>query len=421
VKDLKKFILSFYERKGTLILFSSIFAKLSSFLISFMVIRMVDQDEYGFIVYASTIISFLIPFMGMGAFQSLLRFGASANSFLAKKQIFNYSFSRGGLLSISLMLLVLLFSPLISTSLPNSSIYLSILCFQIISLFILESVKNYIRLLHMNHLYAYIEIINSIVLLISTLGLCYLYGGVGYVIGLVISPVIVGVTVIIRFKLIDVSILNLPREYRLSQFWRYGLFVSFGAVASQLLYSIDIISIGHLIERSEKEIAIYKAASLIPFSLMFIPQAFVTTDFVKISERATEKKFLSDYLKNYQYLFIILSLVMLSVFIPCANYIIKIFGNNYSEAGYLFKIFSIGLAGGFIFRIPCGNLLAAVGKANWNAIVSAVILVLNIGLNYLFVKRYGIQGAAYVTTILIWVSGITTYLLFSIYVKKLDE
>ena len=418
MKGVKSFIISFYERKGALILFSSIFFKLMSFLISYSVIRLIDKEEFGFIAYASTIISFMIPFMGMGAFQSLLRFGASANSLLLKRQVFNYTLSRGVILSIFLALIIAIFSPWITISLPNSGIYLSILCFQLVSLFILESIKSYVRLLHLNQLYAYLEIINGTVLLLVSVGLCLLFGGKGYVIGLAVGPFVVAIGALIKLRIGKFNIPKLPKGYRFNEFWKYGLFVSLGAVASQLLYSIDIISIGNIIKDAEK-VAMYKAASLIPFSLMFVPLAFMTTDFVQLAERSQDRKFLRQYLKNYLLLFVIISIGMLIVFIPFADYIVSMFGDQYEDTAYLFRVFSIGLVGAFILRIPCGNLLSAVGKANWNAFVSAIILMLNIVLNYFFVIHYGAEGAAYVTVGLMWLSGITTFILFLIYLKRL--
>ena len=68
--------------------------------------------------------------------------------------------------------------------------------------------------------------------------------------------------------------------------------------------------------------------------------------------------------------------------------------------------------------IPFGNMLASVGKSNWNAIVALIILVLNGVLNYYAIYAWGIIGAAIVTCALLWISGILSLALFFVYLKK---
>jgi len=98
-----------------------------------------------------------------------------------------------------------------------------------------------------------------------------------------------------------------------------------------------------------------------------------------------------------------------------------LFGNDYIEAVPLFRVLIIGMLGAFIFRIPFGNLLAAVGKSNWNAFVAFAILFLNGILNYYAIKNYGIIGAAIVTSSLFWISGFVSLVLFFGYLKKLKK
>ena len=73
------------------------------------------------------------------------------------------------------------------------------------------------------------------------------------------------------------------------------------------------------------------------------------------------------------------------------------------------------MVGAFILRIPFGNMLAAVGKSNWNAIVAFIMLVLNGILNYYAIYAWGIVGAAIVTSSLLWISGILSLVLFSVF------
>ena len=94
-----------------------------------------------------------------------------------------------------------------------------------------------------------------------------------------------------------------------------------------------------------------------------------------------------------------------------------LFGEEYAEAAYLFEILILGMVGAFILRIPFGNMLASVGKSNWNAIVAFIILVLNGILNIMQFMLGESVGAAIVTSALLWISGILSLALFFVYLK----
>ena len=69
-------------------------------------------------------------------------------------------------------------------------------------------------------------------------------------------------------------------------------------------------------------------------------------------------------------------------------------------------IFSIGVVGALLFRIPLGNILSAIGWPKINALFSVIVLLINLGAGYYCVIHYGILGAAYTTVALMWFSGI---------------
>ena len=98
----------------------------------------------------------------------------------------------------------------------------------------------------------------------------------------------------------------------------------------------------------------------------------------------------------------------------------SIFGDKYQSAANLIPIFSIGIIGAFVFRNLFGNLIDAIGWAKTSAITSSCILILDIILNYFMVGEYGIIGAAYSTSILLWLSGIASWVIVIKYLKTLD-
>ena len=100
------------------------------------------------------------------------------------------------------------------------------------------------------------------------------------------------------------------------------------------------------------------------------------------------------------------------------DFILSIFGQSYSNSKPIIMILLIMLISSFLFRIPLGNMLAAVGKSKWNSISNFVLVIENIILNSILIPLYGITGAAIATTISIWTSGLIDIGLFVFYLKK---
>ena len=155
-----QFIQTFRDRKGAYILFASLATRLVSFIVSLLVIHLLTKKEYGYITYAFTIIAFVLPFMGAGIHQGLLRFGALCNSQLEKKYFFQLCLKRGLLSSLVLMLLLIIVTPFFTQELTRSAFYLYLLSFQFIGLLLFVMVEVYARLLHINLLFAQMEILS---------------------------------------------------------------------------------------------------------------------------------------------------------------------------------------------------------------------------------------------------------------------
>ncbi len=87
----------------------------------------------------------------------------------------------------------------------------------------------------------------------------------------------------------------------------------------------------------------------------------------------------------------------------------------------LLLVFAIGVSGAFIFRVPFGNIMVAVGWTKTTTIISILTLVADIILNYFWIQEYGIIGAAYATSLLLWVSGIAIFIAFMVYLSRLES
>ena len=389
---------------------SSLFTKICSFLTSLILIRILSPDEFGVLSYVFSALAFFIPFSGGGMQHSFLRY---APMFVDKKDklgLFQHSFFRGLLFSFFLAFVLFLLMPWLNSAVGKTSTYFSWLILYLFSFFLLELVKIRYRVEDQNKKYAGIDAYTSALVLFFGTGLAYFYGSLAYVIVFVTVPLVLGLA---HLKLPLKVPVKIPEKY-----YSYGMWVGIGAIASQLMYSLDIFLIGKLIQ-DPQQVAIYRSASIIPIALFFIPNSYITTHYTDLAKNSMDKEYLIRFAKDYIKLFSVLAFVLGAVLYFMSDSIISIlFGEEYAEAAYLFEILILGMLGAFILRIPFGNMLASVGKSNWNAIVAFIILVLNGILNYYAIYAWGIVGAAIVTSALLWISGILSLALFFVYLKK---
>ncbi len=407
----------FVERKGLHIFSSQFFLKITAFIISIWAVRLIPKETFGNFVYANSIITLLIPIIGLGAHQSLLRFGALIKSASLKYNLFLYSLKTGILASLLLVCLVNILSPFLTYNMPNAKLFLQLLSFSLISICAMEMVKNYARIQLLNKLYAQIQNVYAIIFIFAGIVLIYLFYAKGYIITIVATPLII-------FGIYFVKLYHKPKssfiQLKKKDFWSYGVFVGIGSIASQLLFSTDILFIGNMLEDSEKHIAGYKVASLIPMSLLLFPNSFLTTDFVHISKIYNNKKNIINYIKDYLIIFSLCSIILFGIIYLFPNMILNfLFGNQYEEYVKIFIIFGFSMLGSMLFRMPFINILSALGKSKWNAYNAFLMLSLNIILNYFLIKKYHIIGAAIATATTLWFSGLLAFLFILYYLKKI--
>ncbi len=297
--------------------------------------------------------------------------------------------------------------------------YIILLSFLILPTFLLEVIRAQLRLNHDNKNYAFSEVLNSLILLLSIIILSYSFEEKGYAVALLITPIITSFFFISKIKIELKTIKKIPL-FNIA-FWKYGFFASLSNVVTQLLFVIDILLIGYLLNNSEL-VTNYRYISLVPFSLLFLPRVFIITDFVTITENIFNKKYIIEYIKNYLSLFTVISILMTLFCWFFSADILILFEESYSQYILSFRILIIGISGIFIFRNLFGNLLSSIGFAKTNYYIAMVSLTINIISNFFLIPLYGILGAAITTAVLMWISGILSGMSFwYLYTKKLSS
>ena len=409
---MKKTIKEFLNKEGAYVLGASLFTKVIAFVSSLVLIRILSPSEYGVLAYLLSTLAFFVPFAGGGLQYSFLRFAPLKDSNTKVDALFRNSFFKGFLISTIIALILFATIPFLNLDKIISPLYFYILLGYLFTYFIIEMVKVYYRVQNKNKKFASIDLLHSgLLAFFGCLSASY-FGLIAYIFAFVLVPFVVG---IIHLKVPEKVKITIPEKY-----YSYGLWVGIGSIASQLMYSLDVFLVGQIIQDTT-QVAIYRSASIIPIALFFIPNSYITTHYADLAKNSENKEYLMQFSKNYCKLFALVGiLISTMLYVLAEPLILNLFGAAYIEAVSLFKILLIGMLGAFIFRIPFGNLLAAVGKSNWNAFVAFGILFLNGVLNYYALNNYGLIGAAVVTSSLFWISGFVSLVLFNSYLKKLN-
>nr|WP_298992045.1 polysaccharide biosynthesis C-terminal domain-containing protein [uncultured Polaribacter sp.] len=411
-----EYIKGFLNRSGSYVFLATILGRVLSFIASWIALEFIENDALGVVLFAYNIILFVIPISGFGLHQSLIRYGALAKSSEDKDYILAYVFKKGMVACLVLITIVISISLFINFKFENTLFYVVLLSFTIIPSYLLEIIRAQFRLQHNNKSFAFTEGVQSIILLLSVLVLSYSYKELGYAIALLLTPLL---TSIIFFKSLNINNLIYKKTKVINfQFWKYGFFASLSNVVTQLLFVIDILLIGFILSNTEM-VTNYRYVSIIPFSMLFLPRVFIATDFVAFTEKIYDAQYIFKYIKSYVLFFTVVSILVLLFSWLFSVEILGLLDKEFTQFSDTFIILMIGICGIFILRGLFGNLLSSIGKAHLNYYIATLALVINICANFYLIPKYGIKGAAITSAILMWFTGLLSYLLFIKLYKKL--
>ena len=406
---IKSYIQNFLSRSGSYMFLGTIISRCLSFLASWLALQLIPNKELGVVLFAYSIIAFLIPFGGLGLHQSLIRYGALLKTDEDKNNLFIYVLKKGTLVTFFIISLIIIFGFVFPFKFENTRYYLTILSFVLIPSFILSIIQIQFRLKHKNKEFSKTDITYNLILVIAVLIFSYLFQEKGYIFAILIAPTI---TSLFFFKKLKINF-SITKKLKIIDFsfWRYGFYSGITSVVSNLLLIIDILLIGHLMEDSEMVTA-YKYVSLVPVSLLFISKAFITTDFVFFTEKIKNKEYIFNYIKSYMSLFFLISIVICGFSFLFSKEILTIFSEDFVIYSDSFLILIIGISGILIFRGLFGNLLCSIGKIEINSYIMAIALVLNVLSNFYLIPIYGIKGAAITSAVLMWFTGVFSCIWF---------
>lgn len=392
---------------GFIIFLGSIISRLAGFFRQFIIIRMLSPDQYGLFALGIAFLNSIVAIGGLGHYIGAQRFIAFHN---ARQE---YSQVRGTIIAairvilisgMSIFVLLFTFSGNVADffNKPDFKIPLMILC-SLIPVSMLNQI--FISLFYGFKRAVLAETINSFAFSVASIifimtGLLIKRELVYAIIGFSVSYLLV---LILAASIFWSKIWKNLKEYKPTylgcRLFQFSLPLFFASVSFVILNQTDTLMLGYF--ATSKNIGLYNAAFILSafiavflnsLGTMFMP---VLTGLVATECREEAKNL---YQTVTRWLFLLTLPLLLTFFLFPSKVLSTVFTGPYSQASLCLSILSLSE---FLntFLGPNSQALTAFGETKLLLVSWSTAAVSNIIMNYFFIQKWGINGAAIATGI----------------------
>lgn len=404
-------------RKGFFHIFgSSVINKCITFMSSIVLVHILSKTEYGIFTYAWNIYSLLMLMNGLGSESAVLQVcSENYNDKEYTEKVTSFGTKVGSSFNLLLCLMLIIIGIFMPLPIGNAKRVLMSLCLLPLFQYLYNLSLVILRYRRENKGYSKIAIINTAVLFVSSLLFAYLFREIGLAIGYYIAFIISIAVAIKQYKIHYYNKNSLLDTKSKTDFMKIALVSMSNNGLSQLLYLLDVFILGIMFSDSSI-LASYKIATTIPTALTFIPQAVITYVYSEFANNNTNGDWcIKHYRKIIKYIGLMNFAISGVLFIFSDFIICNIFGNQYLDAGPVFRILVVNYFISGTFRIISGNLLVTQRKLKFNFFVALLSGIVNIIFDCLFISLWGSIGAAMATISVVIISSIcsTAYLIYT--------
>lgn len=399
---------NFIIKKGFLHIFGArVVNRVIQFVTSVVIVRLLSKESYGSFSYAMNILQFFLLFSGLGVASGVLQFCSEKSKPEEKLPYLKYGLKIGVSFNVFIALIIVIFVSFFELPVKGSSKILSYLVLIPVFIVSYELMETYLIANFKNREFSYLSISNALFYFLGALIGGYLFEVYGVIAGRYLAfifSISIGLKYFIgKAKSIKKAASLIKRER--IEFLKYSVVACLTISISQLLFLLDIFLVG-LIIREQTVVASYKAATLIPFALNFIPGSIMIFAYPYFAKNLKDKNKIKSYFYEMQKYLIFLNLGISFVLFVFAPLIIRvIFGTNYMDSLIPFRILAVGYFIAGSFRIPAGNVIASIRKIKINLYNGIISGILNIVLDIILIYKFGAVGAAIATTGILFISS----------------
>lgn len=191
---------------------------------------------------------------------------------------------------------------------------------------------------------------------------------------------------------------------------RYSYSLVLAAVMGVAMDKIDIIMLGAM--KDMKSVGIYQIDVQIANIILMILVIFDTVFAPQISKfyHSGKHEELRKLYEKSTRLLGLLALISIIIIVVFGKYILLLFGEEFVDGHLALILRSLGQ----FVNVAVGSvwlMLAMTGRPKWHIYSNLIAFTVNIGLNYLLIPKYGVNGAAFATMTSMILVNIIGYIL----------
>lgn len=406
----KQLISEILKKKILQMMSANIVNKVLAMVSNMLVTRMLSVESFGMWSYILNVYSYLSLLSGLGLQNGAFQFGAEHTKNEKKYSYYKYCMRAGLLVNIFLTMLFIGYSFWGGLPSAESGLFIRLIAPQVLLEYIWNLMLIVLRCDNKIVEFARTTNVNTVLI---TIGTCVgaMFGIKGMIIGryvayftsLVVTAYYIKNQMI---KIVKAKVLDISEKIVL---WKYSISLEISGGLNTLVYLLDVSMIAALITNST-EIALYKVATLIPSALVIIPNAIVTAVLPEIIYNKNDKSWLVKNIKKYILVLGIFNFFICGLLILFARLVIVIIsGDNYIDAVPVFRVLVIGYFISGTFRVLSTNILAVLKYIKYNLFLSIIAGLCDISFNYIFIRTYGMIGAAYASLLTMSISAILAF------------
>ncbi len=383
--------------KGAFHLFLAMgFSQALVFLLSIALARFLGPGEYGHIRVISAVLRLAVIPAALGIPAAISKYAAEIPDERGGRSILSQGVSFSFLTSVIVSLIifmVLKYANPIGDNLARH--YLLLLCWSVpLSIFSAGAIAFFQGRKQIKRMAFYQALLVSIrVAFIGGLTFCFLFPGYA---GGILAAEFIGALIlflvtrpVFRFHWDRAVLLKMVR---------LGAFASLGLTFATLTLTMDTLCLSAILT-DPFLVGQYGVAVTLAMGLMLIPEAISQTFFPYLSAQCRNPRLLQVYFQQLLWLIGVIMLVICTVVFAIAPSLVTvIFGPEYTLSSGVLRVLLPGIFCYALQKIP-GIFLFARGRTDLNFYAILIGGVLNIILNIVFIRQYGLIGAAYATSI----------------------
>lgn len=396
-----------------------VLSKILTYLYRIVIARYYGPEVYGLFSLALTILLFFVFFSSLGLAEGLIRYVSFYRGKKEYKKIkYMIKIALSTLLFSATLTGIILFfsSPFISLTLfKNPSLIPFLKVFSVLvpiwafSRAILEITRAFEKIYQYSFFLNIFQNLTKLILLLLLIFIGFENSAIIFSYFLAIIFLFLLSYMYYRFKIFkifeDQDTSKVQKKKLVCSLFSYSWPIMFNGIALYIFYWTDSFVVGYF--STVEQVGFYNVAVTIALLLMFAPEMFMQLFFPLITKQYSSENYslirgLSK--QTNKWIFLLNLPLFLLIFIFSGAFVNLLFGSEYLVAENALRILAVGFCFFSLSKVS-NNLLSTFGKSKLILLNLFSISFFNFILNVLLVPRYGLNGAAFSTSLSLIILG----------------